>query len=109
MNPNVLRRYMQDFDRMGMGASINADAGDGRMVPVRGAQDFNNVARMMYAERMAQPQDQGPPDFFGERPFNALAQYREPQGFQAPPALPERQQMPQRMQRTNVLRSMRSY
>lgn len=101
MNPNVLRQWMQMYDQQGMGARY-ADDGTGRFVPVR--DDNRGAARLMFAERMAGMggQDDGPPDFFGgEQPFNALAAYRQPAGFQSPAPMPER---PMR-RNPNVLRA----
>lgn len=104
MNPNVLRQWMQIYDRSGMGSGyeqppMGAVSSFGA-VPVT---DWNAGARrMMFAERMAGQGDNqgGPPDFFGGQ--QSLGQ---PMNYQAPQVFNE--QMPERRKPMNALRAMR--
>jgi hypothetical protein len=93
MNPNVLRQWMDFYDQQGMGGGRIADAGDGRMVPVR---DDNRMGRrMMFAQQMASA---GQPQGGGENFFAEQEQQMAPQAFVRPQmreaSMP--QQMPQR-------------
>jgi hypothetical protein len=103
MNLAMLKNALNFYRKNGGGARPQAYNGD--WGPGGGAGGGGEtVPGLLWAERMAGAgQEQAQPDFFEDRPFNALAAYREPQGFD--------QQMPERMpqRRTNVLRSMRGY
>jgi hypothetical protein len=86
MNPNVLRQFLDMYDKQGMGGNVY----NGGFDPY-GVLDFANKmnganangARMAWAERMAsQPQQQQQPDYFGaDQPPNVLQPYTAPRQF----------------------------
>jgi hypothetical protein len=99
MNLAMLQNALKFYRKNGGGARPQAYNGD--WGPGGGAGGGGEtIPGLMWAQSMAQQGgEQQRPEFFEERPFNALAAYREPQGFSEP--MPERQQMRRPM---NVLR-----